>query len=351
MSKLKVGYWPLSQNLESAGDRRRVVFWANARGHEIVSDLHQKVDVVVASEKSDFNSKFFTDFKGPIVFDLIDAYLSPLNPYDDLARGLAKRLSGQLSGEIKPFSDHVRDFCKRVDVVICSSVEQEEVIKPHNPNIHVILDSHDEFPFIEARTVRNKPGDTVYAMWEGQPATIRGVREISSTLIQVTESFPIHFDFVTDEKYKKILGKYIESDTFDLLNKDLSKIMSKVSITPWTIRHLIETAQKSKLGFIPIDLSVPMQRLKPENRLLIMWRLGLPCLTSSSPAYVRVANEAGVSATCHDSEAWFENFTNLVLDSKFALYEVQKGQEYLRAHHTQNILLSKWDAAIQSALG
>ena len=124
MRKLKIGYWPLSENLKSAGDRRRVVFWAQARGHEIVTDLRQNVDVIIASEKSDFNSLVFANPKAPIIFDLIDAYLSPLNSYDDLARGVAKRLSGQISGEVKPFSHHAKDFCLSVDAVICSSIEQ-----------------------------------------------------------------------------------------------------------------------------------------------------------------------------------------------------------------------------------
>jgi hypothetical protein len=133
MSRLKVGYLPLSQNLESAGDRRRVVFWANARGHEIVSNLHQKVDVIVASEKSDFNSPFLTDFKGPIVFDLIDAYLSPLNPYDDLARGLAKRLSGQLQRRNKTIQLSCKRFLqkgKRGDLLFCRTRGGNQAAQP-----------------------------------------------------------------------------------------------------------------------------------------------------------------------------------------------------------------------------
>ena len=71
--KLRIGYWPLSQTLLAAGDRRRLISWANARGHEIVQDIHQKVDVIVASENSDFNSRFFTQKSTPIIFDLVDA--------------------------------------------------------------------------------------------------------------------------------------------------------------------------------------------------------------------------------------------------------------------------------------
>ena len=79
MTKLKIGYWPLSKRMDSAGDRRRLIFWAEARGHSIVTDLSSKVDVIVASENADFNSSFFEKKNTPIIFDLVDAYLSPLN--------------------------------------------------------------------------------------------------------------------------------------------------------------------------------------------------------------------------------------------------------------------------------
>ena len=351
MRKLKIGYWPLSANLKSAGDRRRVVFWAQARGHEIITDLSQNVDVLLASEKADFNSVAFTNPKTPLIFDLIDAYLSPLNSNDDLARGVAKRLSGQISGGIKPFSHHVKDFCLNADAVICSSIEQERIIKPYNLNTHVILDSHEEIPIIDAKLLKPKTGREIRILWEGQPTTIRGVRQISSTLTQLARANTIKFDFVTDESYFQFLGKYIKRRTLTLLKKDLSEIFSEVSLTPWTLSNLSASAMQSTIAMIPIDLSVPMQLLKPENRLLIMWRLGLPCLTSPSPAYVRVSNQAGVNAACEDSGTWLLNFNRLHDDLSFAYNEIVQGQNYLHDYHTRTILLGKWDRAIESVLG
>jgi hypothetical protein len=351
MNKLKVGYSPLSSNLKSAGDRRRVVFWAQARGHEIITDLSQKVDVVIASEKSDFNSLAFSKPKVPVIFDLVDAYLAPLNPIDDLARGVAKRLSGEISGEVRPFSHHIKNFCLRADAVICSSIEQENEIRKYNSNTHVILDSHDEIPFIDAKFSELKSENKIRVLWEGQPATIRGVRNISSSLKQLTQNNSLHFNFVTDENYFQFLGKYVKRSTFSLLEKDLFEIFSKVSITPWTLNNLLYSAKLSSMAIIPIDLSVPMQRLKPENRLLIMWRLGLPCLTSSSPAYLRVMSKAGTTGTCFVDEDWKTNFEKLLNDRNFAYDEVKRGQIYLRENHTRSILLNKWDEAIASALG
>ena len=351
MRQFKVGYQPLSSTLTAAGDRRRLLFWAKNRGHEIVIDLTQKVDVIVASENSDFESNLFTQKGVPVVFDLVDAYLSPLNPWDDFARGLAKKLSGQISGSVKPFSHHVRNFCMSSNAVICSSPEQEAVIKPFNPNTHVILDSHDEIPLIDPKLARSTSSNGSHILWEGQPATIRGVQQIRSTLFQLSKESDVYFDFVTDEKYFQLLGKYFEMNTLRLLKRDLGPLIDRVRIIPWTPDNLIASAQKSKIAMIPIDLRVPMQKLKPENRLLIMWRLGLPCLTSPSPAYIRVANQAGVNAVCDSPRVWLENFSNLLNDPIVALEEILRGQNYLREHHSREGLLNKWDQAIESVVG
>ena len=135
-----------------------------------------------------------------------------------------------------------------------------------------------------------------------------------------------------------------------LLKRDLDQISNRISIVPWTPVNLVECAQRSSMAMIPIDLSVPIQRLKPENRLLIMWRLGLPCLTSNSPSYVRVARQAGVNATCDGLQEWNENFGRLLEDREYAITQIEAGQNYLRENHNRTILLEKWDRAIDSVM-
>ena len=350
MRKLKIGYWPLSPTFTSAGDRRRFIFWARARGHTIVTDLNQSVDVIVASENSDFNSPYFSRKQIPIIFDLIDAYLSPLNSSDDLIRGIAKRITGQISGGIKPFSQHVMDFCLNSSAVICSSIEQEMVINQFNTQTRVILDSHDEIPFMDEVHKSIRESNVTQILWEGQPATIGGVAQISSVLMALSKTRNLHFNFVTDEIYYKLLNKYFESETLRLLQKNFHEIPNRISVIPWSSHNLVTYAKKSAVAMIPINLSVPMQRLKPENRLLIMWRLGLPCLTSASPAYSRVAAKAGVNAVCKTSQEWSTNFSRILGDPEFAKDEIVKGQDYLRENHNRTILLQKWDSVFESVL-
>ena len=347
---LKVGYWPLKSSLDSAGDRRRLIFWAKARGHSIITDLSQKLDVIVASENSDFNAPCFYENQVPVVFDLVDAYLSPLNPLNDLMRGAAKNLSGQISGGIKPFSHHIRDFCLNSNAVICSSVEQERIIQNYCSNTHVILDSHDEVPLIVREKHVFSPKKSFQILWEGQTATIRGIKLISPALVDLSKTFSLSLELVTDKTYYVFLNRYLNRSTHELVMKEAGPITDLVNITQWTPQNLVMCARASSMGVLPIDLSVPIQKLKPENRLLLMWRLGLPCLTSPSPSYTRVADAAGVDIICENPDQWSNKIEKLLRDPVYAREEVMRGQLYLSKVHSRDLLLEKWDRAIESVL-
>lgn len=351
MKPLKIGYWPLSPKLDAAGDRRRLIFWSHERGHQIVTDTKKKVDVIVASENSDFNSNYFQSSSTPIIFDLIDAYLSPRNALEDTARGLAKRGVGKISGKLKPFSHYVRDFCQKSSAVICSSVEQEVLIRDYNENTHVILDSHDEIPFSNFANYEKELSKKKHITWEGQPATIRGLNYISPLLIEFSQKYDLGLACVTDERYFLLLNRYLERDTHRLLKDCFDDELIQLNIIPWSVANLVKSAQSSFLGIIPIDLSIPIQKFKPENRLLIMWRLGLPCLTSAAPSYVRVSSAAGVNVACRDQDEWRENLSQLMGDAKYAALQVRKGQEYLKTHHSKDVLLKKWDRVFESVMG
>ena len=350
MRKLKVGYWPLSSTLDAAGDRRRLVFWAKARGHSIILDLTQRLDVIVASENSDFNSPYLSQNRAPIIFDLVDGYLSPTNFRDDIMRGLAKHISGQISGDIKPFSHHVRDFCLNSSAVICSSVEQQEIIEKYSSNTHAILDSHDEIPLLSPERLKSEPLGTFRILWEGQPATMPSLKVISPSLTHLSNMNELKLEVVTDRHYYVFLNKYLKRNTRTYFKRELKELIDIVNVTQWSQENLVDRAKESSIGVLPLDLSTPMQRLKPENRLLLMWRLGLPCLTSPSPSYTRVSIASGVDLVCENQDQWSAKIEKLMKDPKYSIQEVKRGQQYLSKMHTREILLDKWDCAIESVL-
>jgi hypothetical protein len=81
-----------------------------------------------------------------------------------------------------------------------------------------------------------------------------------------------------------------------------------------------------------------------------MWRLGLPCLTSATSAYARVADLAGADVVCKNNEDWIRNINMLLTDTEYAYNQVIKGQDYVKKYHDENTILKKWDDAVEFAL-
>ena len=348
MKPLRIGYQPLSADLSQPGDRRRVVFWAKHRGHKIVTELNDPVDVYLLSEKADFGLFPRRAAGAPIVFDLVDAYLAKENLAKDWLRGVSKIATGELTGWPKPFTKFVENLCLSSSAVICSSPEQKETILPYAKNVHVILDSHAELPLI-AFTNKGK-AENRHLLWEGLPATIGGLAQIASALASVNEKYEVELNCVTNTDYFKFLGKYFHGDTISLLKRKLGPGFQHSKIIPWNVENLVATAQNASCAVIPINISGALQNLKPENRLLIMWRLGLPCLTSASPAYIRTSASAGSDTICSTGEDWERKLTEILDNSEVAESIVNKGQSYLQEFHNTDLLLEKWDRVFSSVI-
>lgn len=348
MKRLRIGYSPNSPDLSHPGDRRRIVFWAKNRGHKIITDLNEPVDVILLSERADFGVYPKKTAGIPIILDLVDGYLAKENPAKDWFRGTSKVLVGQLTGNPKPFSTFVENLCLNASAVICSSPEQQATIAPFSKNVHAILDSHDELPLIPFGNRKENLAHQI--LWEGMPATIGGLKQIQSALTSTQVSLGLKMNFVTDVNYFQLLGKFRRLATSSLLKQNLGETYKHSKIIPWNTENLVAAAMGSDVAIIPIKVSSPLQYLKPENRLLIMWRLGLPCLTSPTPAYIRVANEADSETICHSGEEWEMKLRWILQNRATAEAIVKNGQSYLREFHNSEILLEKWDRAFQSIL-
>lgn len=348
VKKLKIGYFPLSNDLSAPGDRRRLVFWAKSRGHTIVPKENKAVDVVFLSEKADLGAFARDKISAPIILDLVDAYLAPVNSIEDLARGVSKYVSREITGGPRKFTRIVQRICERSSAVICSSPEQKNLVLPYSRNVHVILDSHEEFPILPPR----KPSryDLPKLLWEGMPATIRGISQIVDAISESKMNESVSLEFVTDLNYFLFHGKYFERDTHSLISKLLKKSELQSILNPWSPKNLIAAAEKASLGVLPINLENQMQYFKPENRLLIMWRLGLPCLTSTSPAYSRVSSLAGVEICCNSVSDWVRRIEYMHSSSEIAEENAILGQMYVKEFHNSDILLEKWDEVFASVL-
>jgi hypothetical protein len=95
------------------------------------------------------------------------------------------------------------------------------------------------------------------------------------------------------------------------------------------------------LAVIPLDKRKGIMWNKPENKLLFFWQLGLPAITSPSPAYKRVMNDAGINMNADSKEEWLKKIREYKnMKDKAALLTGMKN--YISSHHTKELLINQW---------
>jgi hypothetical protein len=349
VSKLKIGYIPNSRDLGHPADRRRIVYWAKNRGHEIILNLNQPHDVLVLSGRADFTHWSEKSNRPPLILDLVDGYLGKEHLWRDWIRGTGKVLAGHNSGAPRPYRKIVSEACQLAQAVVCETVEQRETILPFCTNTHTILDFHEEFPMLTFnREVQTEHFPAL--MWEGLPFTAKGLLQLETSFLEITKAHPIGLEMVTDLEYPLFLGKYFYQNTEKILN-DIPEVLGKrFRLTEWNLPAVIDAAKRSHMAVLPLDPYGTLNPLKAENRLLMMWRIGLPTLASPSLAYTRVMRDTQIDGICHDANEWQMKVTELMNSVELRKESVEKGQQYIRETHSEKMVLEAWDKLFESVL-
>jgi hypothetical protein len=343
---LKFGYVPYRGDANSPGDRRRFVAVANALGLDWeIYAADQQYDVLVLTSNADL-PKFHRAGKSnsKIVFDMADSYLDlPWWDVGSYLRGAGKWLLRRHSHLELPYQVSVRRICQKADVVVCNTPEQVKMIEPFNARCFDILDCHDEIG--SGRIERDQEAGHHHLFWEGISLTSRQFSLIRDVLEDLSKRFSLTVHLVTDLTLKPVNLPFVKFST----TKQLSSALGKVDFTvsQWHPRLVRAIASHCDLGLIPIDHKRPLYRAKPENKLCLMWRLGLPVVASATPAYARVMEQyEGPDWSCQDEADWHSHLTDALGSRELRLNAAVAGQEYaLQAGGLAN-LLPKWERAL-----
>jgi len=349
VTKLKIAYIPNSPDMGHPADRRRLVYWAKYRGHEITLDFTQPHDVLLLSERADLTLWSRKKRRSPLIIDLVDGYLGKEHMWRDWLRGTGKVVAGHNSGAPRPYRSIVSEACQLAQAVVCETVEQRETILPYCMNTHTILDFHEEFPMLpfekEAQN-RNIPA----LMWEGLPFTAKGLLLLTDSFREIAKTHQISLEMVTDLEYPLFLGKYFYQNTEKIL-QTIPEILGKnFNLTKWSLEAVVEAAKRSHISVLPLDPSGMLNPLKAENRLLMMWRIGLPTLASPSLAYLRVMRNTQIDGICLNSNEWQKKITVLMDSVELRQESVERGQQYIRDTHSKKMVLEAWDKLFESVL-
>ena len=341
---MRIGYVPYSADLSHPADRRRLKFWSTESHQTLETMDFSEVDIIVLSSAANY-SKFIKKSKSFIILDLVDGYVGENpSPIKDFLRNVLRTWGGSSSLRWITYTRHLKYACKSADRVIVASPEQRLEVLKYCDDVHVILDSHSELESNFDRDVINKDKGSLF--WEGLPYTFKHFSVASGQIDQLLFENGGKLEILSRNSFLRwggIAGRQtLSRKVFELFPKS----KASVNIHEWGINELTLLARKCEIGIIPIDIKDKFALLKPENKLLSMWVLGLPTLVSRTPAYERVLMAAGLEFCLVDDDEWYEKILSLQTNFQLRNEMVSKADKYLAENHSKKLLLEKWDKAL-----
>jgi len=187
-------------------------------------------------------------------------------------------------------------------------------------------------------------------MWEGLPFTAKGLLLLENVFKDISENQPLSLEMVTDLTYPLFLGKYLWRDTEKIVGNIPEILGNGFKLTRWSLDSVVDAAQRSQLALLPLDPNASLNPLKAENRLLMMWRLGLPVLVSPSLAYSRVMAATELDGLCSSPNEWRYKILQMLESPELRTNSVERGQQYISDTHSEKLLLNRWDTLFESVL-
>jgi glycosyltransferase involved in cell wall biosynthesis len=340
----KIGYVPHTADLSAPGDRRRFVHYAAARNipFELATPA-KRYDLVILSERADITT-WPRYPKGILVYDLIDSYLNemPLSPRRIL-RGIFKYAKGEHKRLELDYRASVAAMCRRADAVICSTTEQQQQIATYCGNVHPILDIHTG-ETQSRKSDYSAGGRPFRIVWEGLTSNLKQLATIRQALNALAQERATELHIVTDPDMPRYFHHFGRIGTKEFCDP----LFRNVNFHPWQAANFAQTVAACDLAVIPIDLTDSFAAGKPENKLILLWKAGLPVLASPTVAYRRTMLAAGVGSLPCTLDEWVREIRSMMDSETLRRHNAERGYRYAMEHYSENAILSRWDAAMRS---
>jgi hypothetical protein len=301
LADARIGYAGYSRDFSAPGDRRRFVAYARARGLDFeYAEIGGDYDLAYVTYSGDLPGWIARKLRQrsalKLVFELVDAYFTETGLVRRYLKGTARRALGTDSRLSMDVRRTLMRACEVADAVICSTEEQRETICRYNPNVFISFDYFgDELGEPKRDYSRS---EKLRLAWEGQSTTLPNLQVIREPLNDLGDKIELHI--VSDPRIHRYFGRFGGYASVDALEG----IECPVVYHPWDRATFSDLITSCDAAVIPIDQSNPLWWGKPENKLVLLWQLGMPVLVSSTPVYGRVMDAANINMNCASSGEW-----------------------------------------------
>lgn len=342
---MRIGYVPYSRELTQPGDRRRFPYYAERRNLAFeLAEPGAEYDVVVVTPRTDLARwSRYRPGRAKLVFDIVDSYLDiPRANPKAVLRGPAKFLAGEASRPFFSYRRSIERILERADAATCATPEQAAALAPFCANSHAILDFQTRM--VTSVKQDYTSGSPVNLVWEGLGENVRWFSEISGALAQVARQRPLVLHLVTAVEFKQFAQRFWTRRS----ERIARRWFDDVRVHQWTEDTVAEIATGCDLAVIPLPLDRPLERGKPESKLVSFWRMGMPTITAATPAYVRVMNDAGQDLYCASEAEWADALLRVIEDSDARERAGREGRAFAEREYADDRLLEAWDRVFAS---
>jgi len=335
---LKIGYYPHNATLQHPGDRRRFVFFANEAGIPFeIADSNKVYDIVYLTSSCNVSEWVNYKKRNPgtrLIFEIIDSYLLVSRNMLRFLKGPYRYLTGKDDKFYLNYNDAFIEIIKISDAVVCSTPLLKKHIESYNRNVHVSLDYFENE--ITSRKENYELGERIKLVWEGQSYTLENILVLKDALRKLKDKIELHI--ITDKIIK---------GPFNFLDKKSEKLLDSIGVPyhfhEWNRKTFCDLSAKADLAVIPLNRNKDIMWNKPENKLLFFWQIGLPVITSPSPAYEKVMRNAGIDMLADSANEWEQKILHLLRSDKQEIAKLfNKINDYLDQNHSKEKLMQDW---------
>ena len=342
---MRIGYAPYDSSLRQPADRRRFPFYAAHRGIDFeLADPSRNYDLVVVTPRADLGAwSRYRPGRSKLVFDIVDSYLAiPRTNPKAILRGPAKFAAREARHPFFSYRRALESMLGRADAVTCATPEQAAEIEPICSNVHPILD-------FQSRLVRRtkddyRAGSPFHLVWEGLGENVRWFGEIGRALREVDARHPIVLHLITAIEYRELAQRFWRRQTARIA----ARYFDRFRLYQWSEEMVSVIATACDLAVIPLPLDRALERGKPESKLVSFWRMGMPVVTSATPAYVRAMRGAGQDLHCASEESWVEVLGRLIEDAEARERAGRGGRTFAELEYGDERLINAWDRVLDS---
>jgi hypothetical protein len=306
-------------------------------------------DVLVVNQAADLTYCSKLNQSGcKIIFDANDGYLIPKKGelYDPL-RGLVKFILRQHKYPEMNYEGTYLRMCERADAVVCSHPLQAGFLKKYCDNIHLITDFGPSINLNLKQDYEIK--DSINIFWEGLgSAKYMPFEEMDRIFGTFKNKSLFKFHFFTDLEFKKVSNRLFSTTVMDECRKKAPQIASQCYFYQWNETMFSSVATKCDLAIIPIPLDNTFAMYKPENKLVLMWRMGIPTVVSATPSYLGAMSKAGLNLACTTDAEWQEKIKELLESEALRRVAGEKGFRQVTIDYSDKVLCSKWNNVLSS---